>query len=143
MLGRATLIPLMMIITVVFLALIAIMSMGSNDADIVTDDRYPHYVCTMNAYCIGETCDRSGDLHFVAYLEYEDGNPRLEFPGMPTRVQMTETEERYFFTSTGGEIYGDLSIFKDGGLDLVAFSGDVGNPEEVYASGRCGELRTP
>lgn len=144
MTGRVTLLPLMLIVTVVVLTLIVMSEGGEDLPDVVVDDRYAHYICTMNAYCIDNDCDRSGNLHFVAYPAHENGRARLEFPGMAPRAQLVEDAERHRFISEGGQVKGTVSIFRDGGgLDMVGFSGDEGNPVEHYASGNCGRLRQP
>ncbi len=140
--NRSTLLPVIMVIVIGLLALIA-MSSGRSDApDVAGDDRYPHYVCTINNYCEGDTCSRE-PLSFVVYLRHADGLPRLELRGFSPRATLTEIPDGLVFESTGGEISGTLTVYEDRGLDITATSGEGSSSKEHYASGSCDRLNTP
>lgn len=143
MTNRATLVPAFLVVLIVVLAIIAMSSGRSNEPNVTADAAYPHYVCTMNSYCLGGECVRDTAISFVAYLSHADGQPRLEFPLMSPRAVVTEVPDGLAFESTGGEVKGRVSIFRDGGMDFTATSGEGDDQIEHFASGRCERLHTP
>lgn len=140
--NRSTMLPVVMVIVIVLLTLIAMASGRSNAPDVAGDATYPHYVCTINDYCEGDTCDRE-PLSFVAYLRHEDGQPRIELARFSPRATLTEIPDGLVFESTGGEVSGTITVFTDRGLDLTATSGEGGDLVEHYASGSCERLVNP
>ena len=74
---RSTILPVAVVVAILFLTLVAVMSGRSNEPGVAGDRNYPHYVCTCERYCEGDTCTRE-QQSFVAYLEHADLEPRLE-----------------------------------------------------------------
>lgn len=143
MTNRSTWLPALLIVMIALLAVIAISSGRSNAPDVAGDSAYPHYICTFNAYCEGENCERGIARSVVAYIAHEDGKPRLEIPRMSPRATVTEIPDGLAFESTGGAVEGTLSVFQDGGMDFVATSVSGNEIVEHFASGRCESLKTP
>ena len=140
--NRSTMLPVLTVLVIALLAVIAISSGRSNAPEVAGDTTYPHYVCVINDYCEGDTCSRD-PISFVAYLSHEDGLPRLELPRFSPRATMTEIPDGLIFESTGGEVSGTVTIFKDRGIDIIATSESGGDVVEHYASGRCERLVEP
>ena len=140
--NRSTILPVLVVITIALLTLIVMTSERSNDPGTKGDPAYPHYACQINRYCEGETCSDS-PISFIAYLSHEDGEPRLELPRFDPRATLTESSDRYHFESTGGEVNGIVTIFKDRGIDIAGVSDAGGSLKEHFASGRCDRLVEP
>ncbi len=134
--------PVGMVLVIVLCIGVVMLSGRTNDPGIVGDQAYPHQICTFNRYCDGDTCyDRP--LPVIAYFEHENGEPRLEIPGMSPQATLVETDDRFVFTSTGGTVAGSLTIFRNRNLDFVATEGEGASVIEHYASGRCDRPQTP
>ncbi|AKS45990.1 hypothetical protein SAMN05444287_1095 [Octadecabacter temperatus] len=139
---NSTVLPVLVVITIVILTLTVMMSGRSNDPGIQGDRAYPHYACQINRYCEGNNCSDT-PISFIAYLSHEDGEPRLELPRFDPRATLTETPDRYFFESNDGDISGIVTIFKDRGVDLAGTSGAGASLVEHFASGSCDRLVEP
>jgi hypothetical protein len=140
--NRSAMLPVIMVVVIGLLAIIAMASGRSDAPDVAGDDTYPHYVCTINNYCEGDTCSRD-PLSFVIYLRHADGLPRLELRGFSPRATLTEIPDGLVFESTGGEVSGTLTVFEDRGIDLTATSWEGNSLVEHFASGSCDRLITP
>ena len=135
--------PSILIVVFIVLVIGVVMLMGrSNAPDIVVDRSYPYQICTFDRYCAGDTCTDSTQS-VVAYFAYENGEPRLEVPGMAPQATLRETSDRRVFTSTGGNVRGSLTIFPDRLIDFTATEGEAPNVIRHYASGRCQRPYTP
>ncbi|SMX31249.1 hypothetical protein [Octadecabacter ascidiaceicola] len=139
---RSTMLPVLVVITIVLLALIVMLSGRSNDPGIKGDPDFPHFACQITKYCEGETCSED-PIPFVAYLSHADSLPRLELPRFNPRATLTELPDGYMFESDGGEVSGTVTIFSGRGLDLTGTSGSEDAPVEHFASGRCDRLVEP
>ena len=139
---RSTMLPVLVVITIVFLTLTVMMSGRSNDPGITGDLDFPHYACQINRYCEGDTCSED-PIPFVAYLSHSDNLPLLALPRFNARATLTENPDGYIFESDGGEVRGTVTIFKDRGLDLVGTSGSGASLTEHFASGSCDRLVAP
>lgn len=143
---RATMLPVIMVLVISVLALYAIFSSRSNDPGIVGDRNYPFHICTINDYCEAGDCSRD-PLHFIVYLEYADGRPRLELPRVNPAVTMTTLPDGLadglVFETRGGEVSGTLNIYEDRQLDFRATSGAGEELVEHFATGTCERLKTP
>lgn len=103
---------------IVFTVGIVAMTGRTNAPSVTGDARYPHYVCTIKDYCEGNTCARdTGAL--IAYLAHEDGKPRVEMAGLSPRATFEQAPQQLIFTSTGGDIQGQLRIYTDRAFDFV------------------------
>ncbi|MCF2903956.1 hypothetical protein L0666_03065 [Octadecabacter sp. CECT 8868] len=139
---RHTMLPIVMVIVIALLALIAILTGGPKDLGVVGNPAYPHHICTFDSYCAGSECNRD-DVSFVVYLEYEDGNPRLEMPGASTITAMERFDNRLEFETSGGEISGTLVLLRNRKFDFIGSAvGDEGIVEH-FATGSCMRLHEP
>ncbi|MBU2993300.1 hypothetical protein Q4555_01095 [Octadecabacter sp. 1_MG-2023] len=135
-------IPVVMVIVIVLLAIIAMLTGGPKDLGVVGNPAYPHHICTFDSYCAGNECTKDEDS-FVVYLEYEDGNPRLEMPGTSTSTTMERFDNRIEFKTSGGEISGTFVLLRNRKFDFIGSAvGDEGTVEH-FATGSCLRLHTP
>lgn len=142
MTGRATMLPVYMVVVIVVLAVIAIFTGRSNEPDISGDRTYPHFVCTYTEYCAGDACTRT-PLSFVLYTAHSDGRPRIELPGLSERATLTEDGDALIFESTGGQIEGTITIYRERSLDFAGFAGEGDERMEHYGTGECEAPVTP
>lgn len=141
--NRSLMLPVIMVISIAFLAAVAIMSGRSNEPEVAGNTTYPHHVCTFNSYCAGDVCSRE-PRSFVLYLEHADGKPRLELEGTnPVVTRRNISEGMVFETAFGGEIAASLTIYNDLGLNFTGTSAGVEVPTEHYGIGKCDRLKTP
>lgn len=139
---RHTMLPVAMVIVVALLAMIAIMQGRSNDTGLVADSRFPSHTCAVTEYCEGPTCSREG-FAFIAYLDYEDGRPRLEMPRVNPTATLEQTSSGLEFETRGGEVSGILNIYNDRMFDFVGTSGESNEKVDHFGTGRCERLQTP
>lgn len=138
----SSILPVLVVITIIFLTMIVTMSERSNDPGIRGDPAYPHYACQINRYCEGSDCS-AAPISFVAYLRHENGQPRLELPRYNALATVTEVQNGYIFESEGGIVSGTVTIYKDRQLDIAATSEVDGSMVEHFASGSCDRLVEP
>ncbi|MCF2870704.1 hypothetical protein L0664_06465 [Octadecabacter sp. G9-8] len=142
MLSRSTMLPVALAVVIGFLTLMAISSGRSDAPGVVGDSDYPHYICTFNEYCEGDTCT-SDPSSFVLYTEHVDLKPRLELARVNPDVSVTKTATEHVYETRGGVVSGTLTFFSDRTLYWEAASGPASTPIEHYATGRCERLRSP
>ena len=134
--------PVLMVLVIAFVLGVVILTGRSNAPTISADRDYPHHICTFDRYCTGNECTDQR-LSIVAYITHENGEPRLEVPGMAPQATYTANEDRRVFTSTGGDLKGTLTIFRTRALDFTATQGEGNNVIEHFASGQCDRVHTP
>ena len=139
---RQTFLPVMLVLGVAFIAAFVVLTTRSEHGEVEVNRLYPHHICTFNRYCAGDVC-ADAVPSFVAYTAYEDGFPRIEFPGMSPRASLSEVQDGIALTSRGGALEGTLSIFFTNGLDFAGTSGSGDDLVEHYASGTCTPLIEP
>ncbi|PVA05930.1 hypothetical protein [Thalassorhabdomicrobium marinisediminis] len=143
MTGRATLVPIMLVVTILVLLLYAISTGRSNDTGLRGDAAYPHHICTFTRTCVGPDCTREPQS-FILYLAHVDGTPRLDhMPDMAPALDAQPVGDAMTYRSRGGEVEGTFTLFRDRALDFSGTSGDGAMPVEHYASGTCERLQTP
>jgi hypothetical protein len=142
MTNRYTMLPVMMVVVIAFLALYVMNSGRSNDTGLVGDPNYPFHICTFNDYCEGPTCTREG-ASFLVYLEHANGRPLLELARVNPAATMEPIPSGLALVTSGGEVSGTLSIFTDRQMEFSGTSGTADDPVEHYATGTCERLKTP
>ncbi|SLN15918.1 hypothetical protein [Pseudooctadecabacter jejudonensis] len=140
----STLLPVLVVLMITLVVGFIALSGRTNAPPIAGNPDYPHHVCTFDRYCAGAVCT-STPIYVIAYMNYVDGRPRLEVPGMSTLTDLTRTDEALIYASTTGNIKGTLTIYRDRALDFVATSQPTpeDDPIEHYASGQCDRLVEP
>ena len=136
MVKQSKFLPVFVVLMVVGVIGMVMATERTNAPGISGDDRYPHQICTFNRYCRGDICT-DGAFSVIAYFEHETGEPRLEVPGMATQATIEERDDRIVFTSTGGDVKGNLAILRNRTLDLYATEEDGPDLIEHFASGTC------
>ena len=134
--------PVLMIMVICVSVLIVMLTGRTNAPEIAGDPNFPHQICTFDRYCDGDACTDEA-VSVIAYFTHQNGEPRLEVPGMAVQATLRETDDRVVFTSTGGDVRGSLTIFRNRSLDFVATEGETEPYIEHYASGRCDRPVTP
>lgn len=139
---RFTLLPVVMVVVIVFVALFMIFSEPTDAPNVVADRNYPHHVCTFNSYCAGASCSRE-PLSFVAYLSHKDGRPRLDMLGVNPAATLTQSPQELVFETMGGTVSGTLKIFSDRGFDFTGTANGETGVIEHFGTGECERRVTP
>lgn len=134
--------PIAMVLIVTLVLAIVVLTERTNAPAIAGDGAYPHQICTFNRYCVGDSCSDEA-VYAIAYFTHANGEPRLEITGMSPQATMRETNESVIFTSTGGDVTGKLTIFRNRTMDFTATQGESPSVIEHFASGTCDRPVTP